>query len=217
MKPKNITLALLSIGAVLIFCSLYGKHINYMPTFDKHLFDLGNGLITFSLTMMLYLFIHHIDKKEDFHKIYSLKKWMIIISTNVFWLLLIPGTYLYYALRAKRGYFPLNADTIMIPFSEQVICILLMLLPLNALLFLSLKKTSHPTQFSVERAGTARKKSYFAFFLRIFYDVLIIIHCGFLIFFVFDGNHVAIVVCIGLIHNLFSLKFGKINSIMRQI
>ena len=113
-----------------------------MPTIDKHLFDLGNGLITFSLTMMLYLFIHHIDEKEDFYKIYSLKKWMIIISTNVFWLLLIPSTYQYYALRAKRGYFPLNADTIMIPFSEQVICILLMLLPLNALLFLSLKKKS---------------------------------------------------------------------------
>ena len=208
MKPKNSILALLSIGILLIACCLYRNHLNLLTTVDKHLFDIGNGLITFSLTIMLYLYIHHIEEWGDFHNIYSRKKWVIVFSTNALWLLLIPGTYLYYALRATRGDFLSDADTIMIPFSEQVICILLMLIPIN-LLLLSLKRSCHPTQF---KPISLESETFLTHFWRIFYDILIVINCCFLAFFVFDGDHVSVVVFIGLLHNLFSLKFGKINS-----
>lgn len=211
MKPKNSTLALLSTGILLITYFLYRTHLNLVTTVDKHLFDLGNGLIAFSLTIMLYLYIHHIEEWGDFHEIYSRKKWVIVFSTNALWLLLIPGTYLYYALRAMRGDFLSDADTIMIPFSEQVICILLMLLPLNLLLFLSLRRSCHPTQF---KPMYSESKSFSTHFWCIFYNILIVINCCLLAFFVFDGDYVSVVVFIGLLHNLFSLKFGKINSFM---
>ena len=55
-------------------------------------------------------------------------------------------------------------------------------------------------------------ETFLTHFCRIFYDILIVINCCFLAFFVFDGDHVSVVVFIGLLHNLFSLKFGKINS-----
>ena len=216
MKPKNSALALLFTGTLLIVCYLFRNHLHLVTPFDKHLFDLGNGLIAFSLTIMLYLFIHHIEKWGDFHKIYSRKKWVIVFSTNALWLLLIPGTYLYYALRAMRGDFLSDADTIMIPFSEQVICILLMLLPLNVLLFLSLRKSSHPTRFKVERSMRSENKSFSTHFWCIFYDILIVINCCLLAYFVFDGDHVSVVVFLGILHNLFSLKFGKINSFMKH-
>lgn len=211
MKPKYITLALLSIGILLTACYLYRNHLNLVTTVDKHLFDLGNGLIAFSLTIMLYLYVHHIEEWGDSHNIYSRKKWVIFFSTNALWLLLVPGTYLYYALRAMRGDFLSDADTIMIPFSEQVICILLMLLPINLLLFLSLRRSYHPTQF---KPMSLESKTFSTHFWRIFYDILIVINCCFLAFFVFDGDHVSVIVFIGLLHNLFSLKFGKMNSFM---
>lgn len=214
MKPKQCMLVLLLIGVLLIAFHLYESHVNLVTAVDNLIFDIGNGLAVFSLTILLYLFIHHVVEWKDIHKIYSRKKWLIIVSTNLLWLLLIPGIFSYYALHAMRGDFPSNADSIMIPISGQVTSVLLMLLPINTLLFLSLRKTEHPTRFVVERVKVSEKRPFSLYLWIVLYDILILINCFLIVSFIIEGATVSIIVFLGLLHNLFSLKFGKINSIM---
>lgn len=140
--PKTCLFFILTVGLFLLFISLripkyvgtneykllneqyYNGKISeeqYLVEFEKNnssrtlILDIGNGLITFSILGLLFLYIKRINHWYDFLKLTAIKRIRLIYLSNIFVLLLIPGTHLYYCYRGWRGDYPPFADSIGIP------------------------------------------------------------------------------------------------------
>src|SRR5690606_41487677 len=93
--------------------------------------DLGAGIAIASGTILLFLVFTKVKTFQDFKNNKTLTKTGTLISANLVWLILLPGTYWYYIFRGARGDYPPFADSIGIPLMTQIPFYLFLLIPLN--------------------------------------------------------------------------------------
>ncbi|MDR3272008.1 MAG: hypothetical protein LBT29_00795 [Flavobacteriaceae bacterium] len=164
----------------------YYQEIAKITTNKTFIMDFGNGIVSFSLICFVFLFISKINKWGDFKNIKTQNKLGIFIMSNIAWLLMIPGTFLYYYYRGVRGDYPPFADSIGIPILQQITFVLLMLVPLNLFLLVSLKKSKLPTCLFVRLS--IYKKTHILW--EILFDIFLLLNTISLILFIADGDYI---------------------------
>ena len=127
--------------------------------------------------------------------------WML---ANGMALLMIPATGWYYLFRAMRGDYLPSADSIGIPIAIQSHTVLLFLLPLNVFVLLSLMRSSLPAPMFQPKPCLKGKNKLELWFWDIVFGVVLIL-------LVIDGDHIMIVLMMGFIYLLLSLRAGKVN------
>lgn len=184
--------------------AFYGK-VHQITTTRNTIMDIGNGIVSFALFGIVFLLISKIRNWEDLKRLKTQSKLAIFISANLALLLLIPGTVIYYGYRDWRGDFPPFADSIGIPIMQQTTIILLMLIPLNILLCISLYKSKLPTDISIH----VRVNNKFFALWNVFFGSLLLLNVICLIMFIIDGDHISVMVSMYFMYLLFSLRAGK--------
>ena len=170
--------------------------------------DFGTGLAVASGTIFLFLLLTKTKRFSDFKNLKSFNnKKIIFISSNIVWLLLIPGTFLYYTLRLRRGDYPSFADSIAIPIMEQTTVYLFLLIPLNIFLFLTTITTNLPTNLFI----IADKYSKPTILWEIFWGFWLLINLLCFVDFVRIGDHFSIPINLFFTFILLTLRAGKIN------
>lgn len=169
--------------------------------------DLGDGIITFSLFSLLFLFVSKIKTWKDFFSVNAGRKTFLFVVSNIVWLLMIPGTYFYYFYRGVRGDYPPFADSIGIPIMAQIFFYSLLFIPLNLFLLLTLIKSNLPAKLFL-RPSKYKKVS---ILWEIFFVCFLLINLICLILFIIDGDHISIMVSMFFVYALLSLRAGKLN------
>ena len=134
--------------------------------------------------------------------------WML---ANGMALLMIPATGWYYLFRAMRGDYLPSADSIGIPIAIQSHTVLLFLLPLNVFVLLSLMRSSLLAPMFQPKPCLKGKNKLELWFWDIVIGVLLALAVVVLILLVIDGDHIMIVLMMGFIYLLLSLRAGKVN------
>ena len=170
--------------------------------------DLGAGIAIASATFFLFLLLTKSKNFSDLKRVKTFDKKTIFISSNLAWLLLLPGTYWYYWFRLGRGDYPPFADGIAIALFSLIPITLFLFIPLNIFLWLTTKNTNLPTQLLIKAENYNKS----ALFWEIFFGfwLLISILCFFA--FVIDGNHFAVPISLFFVYILLSLRAGKISK-----
>ena len=168
--------------------------------------DIGNGFITLSLFVLVFLYIKGINEWNDFLRLKAAKEINLICLSNMILLLQIPGTYFYYWYRGYRGDYPPFADSIGIPIYYGMLFCLYCIVPLNLVLFLALIKSNLKTQLFVRYI---KHKGLIVW--ECFFYVSSIILIGILVSSIIDGDHTTIISCLVFIYIELSLRAGKIN------
>jgi hypothetical protein len=180
---------------------------------DKLTFmDLGSGLATAATTIFLFLLFVRVKTWGDFKKIKSPGKTIILILSNIAWLVLIPGTFWYYSFRIERGDYPPFADSIAIPIIETISTILVGLLPLNVFILLTSIRANLPTQVFIKADNYKRTPILW----EIFFAFWLFINLLFLIDFVADGDKVSIPINLFFTFVLLSLRAGQISKYKKR-
>ncbi|MDR1005295.1 MAG: hypothetical protein LBL74_00325 [Bacteroidales bacterium] len=207
-KPRRIFISLLVLAILMIIISFVTSQCNmirqeYNPNW---MLDMGSGLIVFSLSILVYLYIYRIKIWKDFQNIKGPSKLSLFISANIAWLLMIPGALLYYIYRGIRGDYPLEADSIGIPIMYQTIGIIILLIPLNIFIILSLRFYKSPSNIFL----FTRNYNVMQIIVEIIFALLLLLNILILFFFIMDGDFVSIIVSLYFIYILMSLRTGII-------
>ena len=233
MTPRLITILILIIGLGLFSYSLtlsyykdqiladnligdsynmdkadYYKKEAELRTNKTTFMDLGSGLAIASATILVFLFFTKVKTFEDFKNNTTLTKTATLISANLVWLILIPGTYWYYIFRAGRGDYPPFADSIGIPLMTQIPFYLFLLIPLNIFIFLTTIKTNLPTKLFPK----PNKYNRTTILWEIFFGFWLLVNLICLIGFVADGDHFSIPVNLFFTFILLTLRAGQISK-----
>ena len=170
--------------------------------------DLGSGIAIASGIILLFLTLTKTNSLTDFKNIRTPNKRTVLISSNLVWLILIPGTFWYYTFRGGRGDYPPFADSIGIPLMTQIPFLLFLLIPLNIFILLTTIKTNLPTRLFI-RADNYTKTTRI---LEIFFIFWLIINTLCLVGFVVDGDHFSIFVNLFFTYILLTLRAGQISK-----
>ena len=171
------------------------------------LMDLGSGLAIASGTILLFLVFTKTKIFSDFKRLKSFNTLTIFISSNLAWLLLIPGTYWYYWFRGGRGDYPPFADSIGIPIMEQTTGLLWLLIPLNVFLILTTINANLPCTIFVK----AHKYNTASVLWEIFFGFFLLVNIFAFVTFVDDGDHFSIVINLFFAFILLTLRAGQIS------
>lgn len=171
------------------------------------LMDLGNGLTTLSVSVLLFLCFKGICRWSNFKNLLAMKKTTILISANSMLLLQILGTHFYYMFRAWRGDYPPFADNISIPIYYNTIFYLICIVPLNLFLFLTLKNSELQINIFV-RCG---RKDWKVISWQVLFWLSFILLMVFLVSSIIDGDQISVIVCLCFIYIFLSLRAGKMN------
>jgi hypothetical protein len=205
-KDKRAAEELISKGYDLNKSDYYKKEAK-LRTHKLTFMDLGAGIAIASLVFLGFFVIKHIKTISDLIQIKSINKTTIFVLSNVLWLILIPGTYWYYSFRGARGDYPPFADSIGIPIFTQVPLLLILMIPLNLFIGLTMIKSTIPTQIFIR----AYKYNGKAIFWELFFGFWLLINLFCLIVLVIDGDHFSIPVNMFLGYVLLTLRAGQIN------
>ncbi len=233
MAPRQIVIFILIIGLGLFFYSLTLKYytdqsavefLRNIPYQSDHkeyyekeaelrtdkltFMDLGSGLAIASATILLFLIFTKVKTFHDFKNIQAITKSATLISANLVWLILLPGTYWYYIFRGGRGDYPPFADSIGIPIISQIPVYLCLLIPLNIFILLTTIKTNLPTRLFVRPNSYVRT----AILWEVFFGFWLLINILFLIVFIADGDHFSIPVNLFFTFILLTLRAGQISK-----
>ncbi len=176
-----------------------------LRTSKNQFMDFGSGITVFSASILCFLFLKKIKNTSDLKELKSLSKKGIFIWANLFWLLLIPGTHLYYWFRALRGDYPANADSFGIPIMTQTPVIWYGLIPLNLFLAVALIKSKSPsTIFSKFNFKSVRSSLW-----EIVFIILVIFNQVILATLIVDGDHFMIITNLVFTYIFLSLRSGQ--------
>lgn len=184
----------------------------YIDEFEKNnsvrttIMDIGNGLITFSIFGLFFLYIKRINRWHDFLKLTAIKRIRLICLSNFFVLLLIPGTHLYYGYRGWRGDYPPFADSINIPIYFNTMFYLHCLVPLNLFLLTTLIRSDLHTNLLIKPIKHSRVIVWECLFYILSLLLIIVIVLS-----IIDGDHVSIISNLAFLYFLLSIRAGKIN------
>lgn len=173
--------------------------------------DIGSGIISFSFGCLCFLFFLNVKTLQDLKSVKTKNKTVLWMLANGMALLMIPATGWYYLFRAMRGDYLPSADSIGIPIAIQSHTVLLFLLPLNVFVLLSLMRSSLPAPMFQPKPCLKGKNKLELWFWDIVIGVLLALAVVVLILLVIDGDHIMIVLMMGFIYLLLSLRAGKVN------
>ena len=233
MKPRIIVLLILTIGIGLFVYSLtlpyykdqkaadnliissydiekseYYKLEADLRTNKLTFMDLGSGIAIASGVILLFLTFTKTNTFSDFKNINTANKKTVLISSNLVWLMLIPGTFWYYTFRGGRGDFPPFADSIGIPIMTQIPFLLILLIPLNIFILLTTIKTNLPARLFIRAGNYTKIKRIW----EIFFIFWLIVNTICLFGFVIDGDHFSILVNLFFTYILLTLRAGQISK-----
>ena len=173
--------------------------------------DIGSGIISFSFGCLCFLFFLNVKTLQDLKSVKTKNKTVLWMLANGMALLMITATGWYYLFRAMRGDYLPSADSIGIPIAIQSHTVLLFLLPLNVFVLLSLMRSSLPAPMFQPKPCLKGKNKLELWFWDIVFGVLLALAVVVLILLVIDGDHIMIVLMMGFIYLLLSLRAGKVN------
>jgi len=172
------------------------------------LMDLGAGIVIASGIILLFLLLTKTKTLSDFKNLKSLNKLSIFVSTNLVWLLLIPGTFWYYTFRAGRGDYPPFADSIGIPIYTQIPFFLCLIIPMNLFILLTTINTTLPTKLFIKADTYSRT----VILWEMFFGFWLLLNLICFIEFLIDGDHISIIVNLFFTYILLNLRAGKIAN-----
>lgn len=235
MTLRNLTIFLLLVGLVLFTYSLTLPHYKnetktsrfyiYQKDIPQHyynpssnhrtlkvpLMDIGAGVAIAAGSVLLFLMATRSKNISDIKRLRTLNKTILFISSNLVWLLLLPGTNWYYLFSAKRGDYHIHGDSIAIPIVILSTIILFSIIPLNIFLLLTAINSKLPTKlFPKINKYNGTIICYELFF---WFWILINLLCFYA--FVSDGMHLFIPVNLFFTYILLNLRAGKISKYFR--
>lgn len=172
------------------------------------LFDVVSCLSIAFACLFVFFLVNGLNKFSDFLWINTTTKVIIVVGANFFWLLLIPATYWYYTFMVSRGDFLTVADAIIIPISLLSVGVLVMIIPLNLFLILTLSNSILPTRLFV----IAKRYNLLLLFIEIVFICLALINIVCFVLFVIAGYHLAIPVNLYFMYVLLTLRAGLITN-----
>jgi len=181
--------------------SKYYVQISELKTSKNKLFDFGSGIVTFSSTILFMIHLLNIKNNEDVKNLMSLSTKQIWILSNIGLLLQIPGCIVYYVFRSYRGDYPPFADNITIPIERECHFIVYLLIILNLVLFIVLRKTTSPRKLFPTSKNTNLTK-----ILNTLSFLMILINLLTMLMAVYDGDWFLIVGCIIFIYAVLSIR-----------
>jgi hypothetical protein len=170
--------------------------------------DFGAGLTIASGTVLLFLLTFKIEESSDLKKVRTMNKIMVFVSSNLTWLLLIPGTSWYYTFRGGRGDYPPFADSIGIPIATQTTFYLMLMIPLNLFLILTTYNAKLPTSLFV----FSDKKKTSVILTELFFGFWLVLNILFMATFIYDGDHFSVFVNMFFTYVLLTLRAGQISK-----
>jgi hypothetical protein len=169
--------------------------------------DLGAGISIASLVLLGFLIFKRVNTFYDLIRIQSINKTAIFVVSNILWLTLIPGTHWYYFFRGVRGDYPPFADSVGIPVFLQIPLLLILMIPMNLFLGLTMIKSIIPTKLFVK----ADRYYGTAIFWEIFFGFWLLLNFFCFMILVIDGDHFSIPVNMFFGYVLLTLRAGQIN------
>lgn len=202
-KVENATVLLMDSG------DDYYQKDTELRTNKTELMDFGSGLSVFSICLLSFLFISKSKTFDDLKQVKSLKKIWILITANIAWYLMLPGTDWYYLFRGSRGDYPPFADSIAIPISLQIPFFIRFFIPLNIFIVLVMIKSKLPSLIFI------KSDRYMAIPIlwEILFGLFLFLNLVLMVFFIIDGDHFSIVVSFYFLYILLSLRAGQINKL----
>jgi hypothetical protein len=185
----------------------YRKEAN-LRTSKNTMMDLGAGIAITSGILLFYFLLSRTRTLSDLQNLKTPNKAVIFISANVVWLLLIPGTFWYYYFRGSRGDYPPFADSIGIPIFTQVSVFMFLIIPLNIVLILTTYKSRLPARLFIKSGTYGRSPILW----EVFFGFWLMINLLFCFAFIWDGDHISILVNMFFTFLLLSLRAGKISK-----
>ena len=186
----------------------YYKREAELRTNKTKLMDFGAGLSIASGTILLFLFAFKIKETSDLKKVRTINKILVFVTSNLVWLLMIPGTYWYYTFRGGRGDYPPFADSIGIPLTTEIPIYFMLMIPLNIFLLLTTYKAKLPTGLFIfwDRKDTS------IVLTEIFFGFWLFINFFFMLNFIYDGDHISVFVNLFFTYILLTLRAGQISK-----
>lgn len=211
-KPRLVSLAVSLLGAVFIIVSLQLPRPSIVDGEDTtiglwtRLLDFGNGLVSFSLTMLLFMFATKVVEWRDFLSVKALeKKWLVLISF-LSSALFFPSSFLYYSVRSLRGDYPPNHDTLAIPLAYSLALGLVLTFVVMVLVSLVSQNCFLPASLGVKpMEKTSRRRIGNVVFWTLT-SLLVLI----LVSYIIDGSQTDIPRVIAYLYVMFSIRAGKV-------
>jgi hypothetical protein len=185
----------------------YEKEAEFRTSKVK-LMDFGAGLAIASGTIFLFLLIFKVKETSDLKKVKTMNTMMVFISSNLIWLLLIPGTYWYYTFRAGRGDYPPFADSVGIPLMTEIPFYFMLMIPLNLFLIVTTYNAKLPTTLFT----FSDKNETPIVLTELLFGLLLFLNLFFMLTLIYDGDHVFVFVNIFFTYILLTLRAGQISK-----
>jgi hypothetical protein len=189
------------------------QQVENISTNKMFIMDIGNGLITFSLFCLILSYYFKIRKWYDCLRTKAMTKVQILLLANIAWMMMIPGTYIYYYFRVLREDYPSFADTINIPIMIQTIFLVLCIMPINLFILLTVWKSNLSTRILV----FPKHCTFVTIAWEVVFSIILLLNIFCLILFIIDGDHISIIVSLCFLYILLSMRAGKINYLNEGI
>lgn len=211
-KPRLVSLLVFLIGSILIVVSLHLPRPVIVDGEDTtvglwtYLFDLGNGLVAFSLSMLLFMLVAKVREWRDFMSVKALERGWLVLISFLSSALSFPSSFLYYTLRARRGDYPPNHDTLSIPLAYSLAFGLILTLVVTVLASLVSQNCFLPASLGI----SAKEKSNRHRVRNIVFWTLVLLLILILVSYIIDGSQTDIPRVIAYLYVAFSIRAGKV-------
>jgi hypothetical protein len=169
--------------------------------------DAGSGLAVAATVMLLFLALSRVKSSSDLHKLKALGRTYLFAWSNFAWLLLIPAIAHYFKFRGIRGDYPPFADSIGIPVFYLSTLVMVLIIPLNLLIWLTTIKSDFPTKL----LSKVNRYSVASILWEIFWGCLLLVSIAGFAYVVIDGAHGAIPISMYFIYLVLCLRAGKVS------
>lgn len=211
-NPRLVSLSVLVIGLILVVVSLQLPRPVIVDGEDTtfglwtRLFDLGNGLASFSLSMLVFLFIAKVKRWSDFRLIKALERgWLILISVSSA-VLAFPSSFWYFTMRAQRGDYPPNHDTLAIPLAGAAVGNFILLVFVTVLVIFVSQNCVLPVTIGLNPVKKSKIRFASVMFWMFVGVMAVILICD-----IIDGNQLDIPRMMAYLYVAFAIRAGKVN------
>ena len=213
-KPRFVSLAVFLLGAVFIIVSLQLPRPTIVDGEDTtiglwtYLLDFGNGLVSFSLTMLLFMFATKVVEWRDFLSVKALEMGWLVLISFLSSALFFPSSFLYYSMRSLRGDYPPNHDTLAIPLASSFVFGLILTFVVTLLVLLASQNCILPSSLGIgfKEKPNRHRIGNIAFWTLILLLILILVS------YIIDGSQTDIPRVIAYLYVMFSIRAGKVTQ-----
>ena len=205
-SPTAVTALLLLAGATAIPTALaYGVEEHRYSILREDVYHLGVGLFALGVVFMAIQIIFKIRKWEHFARIKAVRRRWLMAMSLATTLAIYPGIIIYSIIQIRlfNEWDVATSTRIMVAW----VFVLYILLPLNALLLLSLPRTKLPATMRMRYSHTSKELNAW----RVFFTLLLVTDIFILATSLINGFVTGIVAAVIYMYILFALHTGKIE------